>query len=97
MKDPRRIIKHPIVTEKSLLDRDVKKRYTFAVAPDANKNDVKHAIESIFHVHVIGVNIMKIKGKVKRLGRFEGRRADWKKAVVRLAADEHIEELTGGA
>ncbi|MBD3286612.1 50S ribosomal protein L23 [candidate division WOR-3 bacterium] len=97
MKDPRTVIKHPIVTEKTLIERDLKGQYTFAVTVEANKAEVKKAIEVIFHVHVTDVNIMKIKGKRKRLGRFEGKRPDWKKAVVRLAGDEKIEELSGGA
>jgi len=97
VKDPRTVIKHPIVTEKTLIERDMKGQYTFAVAVDANKTEVRRAVEAIFHVHVTDVNIMKIKGKMKRMGRYEGKRPDWKKAVVRLAENERIEELTGGA
>ncbi len=97
MKDPRKVIRHPIVTEKSLITRDERGQYVFAVATDANKYDVRHAVEQLFHVHVTDVNIMKVKGKVKRLGRFEGKRPDWKKAFVRLAKGERIEDLAGGA
>lgn len=97
MKDPRTVIRHPIVTEKSLMARDEKGRYVLVVAIDANKHQVRAAVEELFHVHVKDVNIMRVKGKRKRLGRFEGKRSDWKKAVVRLAKGERIEELIGGA
>ncbi len=97
MKDPRRIIHHPIVTEKSLLNRDEQGHYAFAISIEANKQDVRSAVEKLFHVHVKDVNIIKVKGKLKRLGRFEGKRADWKKAIVTLAKGERIEELVGGA
>ncbi|MCK4333527.1 50S ribosomal protein L23 [candidate division WOR-3 bacterium] len=97
MKDPRAVIRHPIVTEKSLMARDEKGRYVLVVAIDANKHQVRAAVEELFHVHVKDVNIMRVKGKRKRLGRFEGKRSDWKKAVVRLAKGERIEELAGGA
>jgi large subunit ribosomal protein L23 len=97
MKDPRTVIRHPVVTEKSLIARDANGHYVLTVAVEANKHDVREAVEKLFHVHVKNVNIMKIKGKRKRLGRFEGKRSDWKKAVVKLAKGERIEELTGGA
>ncbi len=97
MKDPRTVIRHPIVTEKSLMARDEKGRYVLMVAIDANKHQVRAAVEELFHVHVKDVNTMRVKGKRKRLGRFEGKRSDWKKAVVRLAKGERIEELAGGA
>ncbi|MBA7694103.1 50S ribosomal protein L23 [subsurface metagenome] len=97
MSDPRFVIRHPIVTEKSLIARDENGQYILAVAIDANKYQVRAAVEELFHVHVKDVNIMKVKGKRKRLGRFEGKRSDWKKAVVRLAKGERIEELIGGA
>ena len=97
MKDPRAVIRHPIVTEKSLMARDEEGRYVLVVAIDANKHQVRAAVEELFHVHVKDVNIMRVKGKRKRLGRFEGKRSDWKKAVVRLAKGERIEELAGGA
>jgi large subunit ribosomal protein L23 len=96
MKDPRTVIRHPVVTEKSLVARDENGQYVLAVAIDANKHDVREAVEGLFHVHVKSVNIMKIKGKLKRLGRFEGKRSDWKKAVVKLAKGERIEDLVGG-
>ncbi len=97
MKDPRLIIRHPIVTEKSLLARDEKGQYLFSVDTSSTKLDVRRAVENLFHVHVKSVNIMKVKGKLKKLGRFEGKRPDWKKAVVTLAKGERIEELVGGA
>jgi large subunit ribosomal protein L23 len=97
MKDPRMILREPVVTEKSLLARDENGQYVFEVAVDANKHEIRKAIESIFHVHVESVNVMKMKGKMKRMGRFEGRRSDWKKAIIKLRKGERIEELAGGA
>lgn len=67
------------------------------MATSSTKLDVRRAIENLFHVHVKSVNIMKVKGKLKKLGRFEGKKPDWKKAVVTLAKGERIEELVGGA
>ncbi len=96
MRDPRTVVREPIVTEKSLVARDENGKYVFEVAINANKQEVRSAIENIFHVHVKSVNIMRLKGKRKRLGRFEGKRPDWKKAVVTLIKGERIEELSGG-
>ena len=82
MKTARDIILKPIITEASVSGL-ASKKYTFAVAVDATKIDVKNAVEEIFAgVNVKKVNIMNCKGKLKRMGRNEGYRPDWKKAVV---------------
>ena len=82
MKTARDIILKPIITEASVSGL-ASKKYTFAVAVDATKIDVKNAIEEIFAgVSVKKVNIMNCKGKLKRMGRNEGYRPDWKKAIV---------------
>lgn len=90
--DPRDVILRPIVSEKSYaaLDQNV---YTFEVAPDANKIEIKHAVEQIFGVTVVNVNTMNRAGKRKRNRRTGtwGRRADQKRAVVSLAAGDTIE------
>ena len=80
------VILKPVISETSMADAQVKK-YTFKVAVDANKTEVKNAIEEIFDVEVKKVNIMNIKGKLKRMGRTAGYTAASKKAIVTLTAD----------
>lgn len=88
------IIKRPIVTEKSnrLMEQN---KYCFAVDPKANKHQIKQAVEEIFKVKVVAVNTMRMQGKIKRLGRSEGKRPDWKKAVVTLAPGSRIQFFEG--
>ena len=86
------IIRRPIITEKSMkveTDRQGNeiKKYTFEVPKTANKVEIKKAVEEVFGVKVSAVNTMNITGKMKRMGRYEGRRPSWKKAIVTLAAD----------
>lgn len=78
------IILEPVISEQSM-DVAADKKYTFKVATDANKTQVKHAIEEIFGVEVTRVNIMNYDGKVKRMGRYVGRTAAYKKAIVTLS------------
>lgn len=90
-----KIIRSPIVSEKST---DLKGNYnqlTFKVAMDANKIEIKKAVEEIFGVHVMGVRTMHVLGKKKRLGRMMGKRADWKKAVVKLKEGNSIDFFEG--
>ena len=86
MKTPYDVILKPVISEQSM-DVAADKKYTFKVAPDANKTEVKNAVEEIFDVEVAKVNIMNVKGKKKRMGRFEGMTSASKKAVVTLTAD----------
>ena len=83
MKTPYDVILKPVITEKSMDDAQERK-YTFKVAVDANKTEVKHAVEEIFDVEVKKVNIMNVVGKKKRMGRFVGMTAATKKAIVTL-------------
>lgn len=83
MKNPRDIIMKPIITERSMADAEVKK-FTFKVEKRANKIEIKNAVEKIFGVEVEKVSTMNMTGKLKRTGRFVGRRSDWKKAIVKL-------------
>ena len=83
MRTPYDVILKPVISERSMEDAQNKK-YTFKVATDANKTEVKHAVEEIFGVEVAKVNIMNYDGKVKRMGRYEGRTAAYKKAIVTL-------------
>lgn len=94
MKDYRDIILKPIVTEKSM-NLLADNKYTFLVDKKANKTEIKSAIESIFKVKVESVSTMIIKGKPKRMGRFEGKRPDRKKAVVTLKAGQKIRIFDG--
>ncbi|WP_053217615.1 50S ribosomal protein L23 [Virgibacillus senegalensis] len=86
MKDPRDIIKRPIITEHSA-DLMAEKKYTFEVNTKANKTEIKDAVELIFGVKVEKVNTMNLKGKFKRMGRYGGYRPNRKKAVVQLTED----------
>ncbi len=91
MIDPRKIIRLPLVSEKSTNMRINENKYVFKVDKGANKLEIKRAIEELFKVRVEDVTTMMMHGKPKRLGRFEGRRPDWKKAIVRLKKGETIE------
>ncbi|KOO40869.1 50S ribosomal protein L23 [Priestia koreensis] len=92
MKDPRDIIKRPVITERST-DIMVDKKYTFEVDVRANKTEVKDAIEKIFDVKVEKVNVMNYKGKFKRVGRYSGLTNRRRKAVVTLTADSKEIEI----
>ncbi|MBQ2567556.1 MAG: 50S ribosomal protein L23 [Clostridia bacterium] len=89
------VIIKPVVTENSMDDAQAKK-YTFKVAVDANKTEVKNAVEEIFGVEVAKVNIMNVKGKVKRMGRYVGMTAASKKAIVTLTEDSKEIEFFQG-
>ena len=91
MKDPRTIVRKVLITEKGTTLRELRNEYTFEVERDANKIEIKRAVESIFHVKVADVRTMQMRGKVKRQGRYSGRRNDWKKAIVKLQPDQKIE------
>lgn len=86
------IIIRPVLTEKSYAGIPVK-TYTFQVAKNANKVQIKNAIEEIFNVKVENVTTATVKGKLKRQGRTEGRTPDWKKATVRLTSDSKAIEF----
>lgn len=83
MNNPHDIILKPIVTERSMMQAEEKK-YTFKVSRDANKYQIKDAIEKIFDVKVEKVSVMNMQGKIKRMGRNQGRTASWKKAIIKL-------------
>ncbi len=94
-KDPRLIVERPLITEKNHLLQDEENKYVFEVARNANKLEIKQAIEDIFDVRVESVRTMRMQGKIKRLGRFEGRRPNWKKAIVKLTEGDVIDLYTG--
>ena len=84
------IIISPLVTEKATLLRETKKQYCFVVRTDANRSEVKKAVQETLSVKVDKVRIINMMGKEKKLNRFIGRRPDWKKAIVTLKKDEKI-------
>lgn len=89
------IIKRPIVTEQSM-DQMADRKYTFEVDPAANKIEIKKAVEEIFGVTVEKVTTINMDGKVKRMGMNIGKRADWKKAVVKLTEKSKTIEFFDG-
>jgi large subunit ribosomal protein L23 len=86
MKNPRDIIKRPIITERTS-DLMANKKYVFEVEIRANKTEIKQAIEAIFKVKVTNVNTLRMPAKPKRYGRHSGYTSEWKKAIVSLSAD----------
>jgi large subunit ribosomal protein L23 len=84
------VVLAPVVSEKSTLVADKNRQYVFRVADSATKPQVKAAIELLFKTKVQSVTVLNVKGKEKRFGRFMGRRRNWKKAYVRLAAGQEI-------
>ena len=94
-KDPRDILIKPVITENSMLKMEENNTYTFKVAKNSNKVQIRKAIEEIFDVKVDNVNTMNMRGKKRRLGRNEGRTASWKKALVKLAEGDSIEIFEG--
>ena len=92
--NPRDILLKPIVTEKtSAMMQDNK--YTFKVALGANKTEIRQAVEAIFNVKVVNVNTIRVFGKTKRMGKSEGKRSDYKKAIVKLAEGNTIPIFEG--
>ena len=92
MKSAYDIILKPVITENSM-DMLADKKYTFKVATDANKIEIKKAVEEIFGVKVSKVTTINMDGKLKRMGRNEGRRAAYKKAIVKLTEDSKTIEF----
>lgn len=108
MRAPEQIIKRPLLTEKSSLLKETGGRgesglepdsfspqIQFEVARDANKIEIKSAVEKLWQVNVLKVRTAVVRGKEKRLGRFSGRRSNWKKALVTLAPGQNIEFFEG--
>ena len=91
MRDPRKIIKRPIITEKSTHLQGIGNKYIFEVDIRANKIEIAHAVKQIFDVTVLEVKTIRMKGKPKRMGAFSGFRSSWKKAIVTLKEGDYIE------
>ncbi len=90
-RDPRRVILEPMTTEKTTRRRETSNEVAFVVARDANKIEIRNAVQELFDVDVIAVRTIKVRGKVKRLGKSEGRRPGFKKAIVKLKEGQTIE------
>jgi large subunit ribosomal protein L23 len=95
MKDKFSIIKKPVITEKSTALTESGNKVVFQVDVNANKREIKEAISSIFHVEVLNVNTIKIEGKKRRVRLKEGKKPDWKKAIVTLKEGDRIEFFEG--
>ena len=91
------IIRRPLITEKTSLLREDGRTIVFQVAPDANKIEIKHAVEKLLGAKVASIRTSIAHGKEKRQGRFAGRRPDWKKAYVTLRVGEKMPEFLEGA
>ena len=91
------VLRRPIVSEKSTNAAESSQQVVFEVLTDATKNEIKTAVESLFDVSVEGVQVINVRGKVKRFGKTPGQRTNWKKAYVRLAEGDDIDFLGSGA
>jgi len=96
MKGPRDIIQAPLISEKGTALAESANQFLFKVRPDANKIEVKYAVETLFKVKVLDVRMARYLGKIRRVGRSMGRRSDWKKAYVTLKVGDKI-DFFGGA
>ena len=85
------VIKRPIISEKSTALAELGNRYAFEVATEANKQEIRDAVQRLFNVKVREVRTMVMHGKVKRAGRFETKRSNWKKAIVTLGEGQKID------
>ena len=95
MRDPRSVLVRPLMTEKSMQQKEVTNTVTFEVAVDANKVEIRQAVETLFKVRVEKVRTSRQLGKVRRVGRHQGRRPDWKNAYVTLAEGSRIDFFEG--
>ena len=89
------IIKRPLITEKTSIQKELYNQLTFEVDRRANRIEIKRAIETVFNVRVSGVKTVQVTGKIKKRGRIVGKRRNWKKAIVRLMPGERIDFFEG--
>jgi large subunit ribosomal protein L23 len=94
MKEVHSILRLPVITEKSAFEKEKLQTLTFKVARNANKIEIKKAVEKVFKVKVASVRTANFHGKLRRQGRFEGRKPDWKKAYVTLKKGEKMFEFS---
>lgn len=89
------VVKGPLVTEKANLQKEGYHQVSFKVHRKANKIEIRQAVETLLKAEVVDVRTMNVRGKRRRMGKHIGRRPDWKKAIIKLAAGQHIEGLEG--
>ena len=89
------ILRRAVVTERSTQLKETRNQFVFEVTREATKQEIKKAVETAFKVKVVRVNTMQVRGKVKKMGRYEGRRSGWKKAVVTLKQGDNIQLVEG--
>ncbi len=89
------ILKRPVLTEKSNIQKEMANQVTFEVDPRANRIQIRQAVETAFKVQVESVQTMYVRGKAKRRGRIVGRQRNWKKAIVKLGPNQRIEIFEG--
>ncbi len=94
MRDPYEVLRKPMVSEKSVMLMEDNK-YSFIVDKAANKIEIKHAVEAAFNVTVLNVTTRILKGKIKTMGRYSGKRPDTKRAIVTLKPGDKIEIFSG--
>ena len=95
MKEAQKIIRRPLITEKSTRQKEEGRQYVFEVHRDANKIEIQSAVEHLFKVKVLQVRTSNVLGKIKRLGRRYGKRPDWKKAIITLKEGDRIDFFEG--
>ncbi|HOI10458.1 MAG TPA: 50S ribosomal protein L23 [Myxococcota bacterium] len=95
MKSPYDVIRRPLITEKANLDKERRNAYHFEVPVTVDRQEVKEAVERVFAVKVEDVRTITVRGKMKRMGRFFGRRPGWKKAIVTLREGDKIDLFEG--
>jgi len=95
MKEAQNIIRRPLITEKSTQQKELNNQYIFAVDKRANKIEIQRAVEQLFKVEVLQVRTCNVLGKIKRLGRKQGKKPDWKKAMVTLREGNRIDFFEG--
>jgi large subunit ribosomal protein L23 len=93
--DSHEVLLRPLLTEKSTALREAHNKICFVIHPQANKIEVKRAVEEVLKVKVKDVNILNVSGKVKRTGRFVGKKPDWKKAIITLKEGEKLDLFEG--
>ena len=89
--EARQLLIAPVITEKGTVLQEKHNQYLFRVAPRANKIQVREAVEKLFKVHVTGIRTVTVHGKMRRMGRNQGRKPSWKKAIVTLKEGETID------
>ena len=91
------ILLRPVISEKSTNAAEANRQVVFEVLENATKAEVREAVEKLFDVSVVAVQVLNVRGKIKRFGKTPGKRNNWKKAYVRLAAGDDIDFLGSGA